>query len=299
MARIGTVFIHTNEKQILGALVSAYSMRRNSAHADRFDVRIVNHKDFPFFAAREGQEFLREGGTRVWRNDDLQSFTPLRFMPPELAGYAGKAVVTDPDVFAVGDIFELLDRDMGGKAILCKARGGSKRFASSVMLLDCARLTHWKCEEQFAELFAFKRDYMDWISLKCEDEETIGTFEEEWNHFDTLNENTRLLHNTRRKTQPWKTGLPVDFQEAERKGKKPEGLLRRLARGLTGGGGPTEKTYVAHPDAQQERFFFGLVRECLDKGIVSEDLLREQMRLNHVRHDAFQVIERLDRPAAA
>ena len=298
MSRTGTVFIHTNEKQIVGAIVSAHSMTRNSRHADRFDVRIIHFKDHPFLAAREGQGFLRDGATRIWRNDDLQSFTPLRFMPPKLAGYAGRAVVVDPDVFAVGDVHDLLSRDMQGKAIMCKARGETKRYASSVMLLDCAKLTHWDCEREFGELFEFKRDYMDWISLKCEPEETIGVFEEEWNHFDTLNERTRMLHNTRRKTQPWKTGLPVDFQDAERK-RKDGGILRRLRRSLLGETPPEQRRYVAHPDRNQERFFFGLVRECMENGLISEAMLREQMRLNHVRHDALEVIAGLDRQAAA
>ena len=72
-----TVFIHTNHKQYIGALVSAYSLRRNSRQADLFDIRILHHQEYPFFQAREGQRFLRYGGSRVWRNDDLQSFTPL------------------------------------------------------------------------------------------------------------------------------------------------------------------------------------------------------------------------------
>jgi hypothetical protein len=61
---------------------------RNSRHAGKFDVRFIHTRDHPFLAAREGQSFLRGGTTRVWRMDDLQSFTPLRFMPPtdELAG---------------------------------------------------------------------------------------------------------------------------------------------------------------------------------------------------------------------
>jgi len=33
---------------------------------------------------------------RPWFNDDLQSFTPTRFMPPELMAYQGRAVVIDP-----------------------------------------------------------------------------------------------------------------------------------------------------------------------------------------------------------
>ena len=50
--------------------------------------------------------------------------------------------------------------------------------------------------------------------------------------------------------------------------------------------------YKRHPDANQDRFFFGLLRECLDQGIVSEEMLREEMARNHVRHDALEVIER-------
>ena len=86
---------------------------------------------------------MRDGVERNWRNDDLQSFTPLRFMPPELMDYQGRAVVVDPDMFAVGDMFELLTRDMAGRAIMCRTRAGAKRisdgnYASSVMLLECA-----------------------------------------------------------------------------------------------------------------------------------------------------------------
>ncbi len=56
--------------------------------------------------------------------------------------------------------------------------------------------------------------------------------------------------------------------------------------------------YRRHPDRNQERFFFGLLRECLDEGIVTEDMLREEMCRNHVRHDAFEVLDRTS-PLAA
>ncbi len=292
-----TVFIHTNHKQLVGALVSSYSLKRNSRHPERFEVRIIHSEDYPFLKAREGQPFLREGKSWIWRYDDLQSFTPLRFMPPELVGYRGRAVVIDPDIFAVGDITGLLDRDMKGKAILCKARRTEKKFASSVMLIDCAKLTHWKCEEQFHELFEMKRDYMDWISLLCEAEETIGLFEDEWNSFDKLNEKTKLLHNTKRRTQPWKTGLPADFTPGEKVRRKEKlGLIGRIVHNFTARSAPT--AYEPHPDANQERFFFSLLRECVDKGIVSESLLREEMRRNHIRHDALKLLERAQ-PLAA
>ena len=75
------VFIHTNHKQILGAIVSEYSMKRNAANPDEFDVHLIRHEDYDWFAAYEGRPYLRGGTDRIWRNDDLQSFTPLRFMP--------------------------------------------------------------------------------------------------------------------------------------------------------------------------------------------------------------------------
>ncbi len=291
------VFIHTNHKQIVGALVARYALKRNSQHADSFDVRIIHTEDYPWLREFEGQMYLRDGVSRVWLYDDLQSFTPLRFMPPELMNYHGRAVVIDPDIFAVGDIWDLLNRDMQGKAILCRARSGPKGFidkcfASSVMLLDCARLTHWKAEQGFREMFEFKRDYMPWICLKMEAPDSIGPLENKWNDFDRLTADTRLLHNTRRKTQPWKTGLPTDWRPAERfRLFPPLAWIMRARRRLFGEYAFLGK-YRSHPDPNQERFFFGLLKECLEQGIVTDAMLKAEMASNHVRHDAFEVLER-------
>jgi hypothetical protein len=298
------VFIHTNHKQIVGALVAEHALRRNSRHNERFEVRIIEHKDYPFMQLREGQLYLRDGVKRPWLNDDLQSFTPLRFMPPELMGYQGRAVVIDPDIFAVGDVWNLLSRDMQGKAILCRRRAGPKGcidgcLASSVMLLDCAKLTHWRVEEQFNEMFEFQRDYQPWICLRTEPRETIGLFENEWNDFDRLTERTKMLHNTRRRTQPWKAGLPIDWRPAERfRLFPPVAWLMRARRRLFGEYGLLGR-YRSHPDPAQEAFFFGLLKELMEQGRVTETMLREQMLQNHVRHDALEVLARTPRLAAA
>jgi hypothetical protein len=293
------VFVHTNDKQLLGALVSAHSLRRHSRSPDRFDVRILDTRDHPFMFGRDGQAYLRNGGTRVWRDDDLQSFTPLRFHAPAAAGYAGRALVIDPDVFAVGDVWELLSRDMQGKALLCRVRPGNARrktyFASSVMLLDCARLTHWRCPEDFAALFARTRDYDAWMNLELEDAATIGLFEDCWNDFDRLAADTKLLHNTKRLTQPWKTGLPIDYTPADHAQPGPLGRwLRRARATLTGQ--PEQGRYRRHPDTAQERFFFGLLRECLEQGVVTREFLGDEIRRQHLRADAFDLIESV--PAA-
>lgn len=290
-----TVFIHTNHKQMLGAIVSRHSLKKRSASPDAFDVRFIEVKDFPCMAQREGDLYLRDGDKRPWLNNDLQSFTPLRFAPPQLMGYEGRAVVMDPDIFAVGDINELLNRDMEGKAIVCRPKSGAKArkgaWASSVMLLDCAKLTHWEFEREFNEMFIpAKRDYMDWVSLKLEDPGTIGLLEPCWNDFDHLDEHTKLLHNTKRKTQPWKTGLPIDYRPADTfQLFPPRHWLRRARRALFGDY-KFAGHYAKHPDPAQETFFFDLVRECMEDGVITEDQLRDEIRQGHVREDALQLV---------
>lgn len=291
------VFIHTNHKQIVGALVAEHALRRYSLHNDKFDVQIIRHEDYPFFKAHEGALYLRDGVRRPWFNEDLQSFTPLRFMPPALMNYQGRAVVIDPDIFAVADVWDLLSRDMHGKSILCRRRAGPKGwadgcFASSVMLLDNAKLKHWRVEETFHRLFTGELDYQTWIGLKDEAPQTIGLLENEWNDFDKLTEKTKMLHNTRRRTQPWKAGLPIDWRPAERfRPFPPIGWLLQARRRLFGEYGLLGH-YWQHPDPKQEQLFFGLLKECMEKGTVTEAMIGEEMRQNHVRHDAFEVIRR-------
>ncbi len=288
------VFIQTNERQLLGSLVSRYSLKRNSATPDAFDVEIMHTQDYPWLAAKEGQEFLRGGTTRVWQMHDLQSFTPLRFMPPKLMEFEGRAVVIDPDIFAVGDICELLNRDMDNAGVMGRRRSEkddkSWQIATSVMLMDCAKLTHWDPEREFDELFRFERDYKDWMVLAHEDQKNIGILDEEWNDFDRLTVKTKLLHNTKRRTQPWKTGLPVDYVPADKLKKYPllPALNRLRARvfgeyGLLG-------SYRPHPDPQQEKLFFSLLKECLEQGTVTEALVRDEMAKSHVRRDALSLV---------
>lgn len=289
------VFIQANHKQYIGALIAEYAIRRNSKHNDKFDIRIMHYDDFPVFKAHEGQKFLRDGEWREWVRNDLQSFTPTRFAPPQLMGFKGRAIVIDPDVFVIADIWDLFSRDMKGAAIMCRPKSGSKgkrgALATSVMLLDNAKLTHWKFDEQFAAMFDGSRDYMPWISLQYEDLSTVELLETEWNDFDHLDENTKALHNTHRKTQPWKTGLPVDYRAADSfRLFPPRHWLRRARRALFGDYGMAGR-YKRHPDPRQEAFFFGLVREAVETGVITEDVLREEMRQNHVRHDALELIK--------
>jgi len=280
------VFIHTNDKQMLGALVSAHSYRRNSRDPDAFEVRILRAEDYPELQEK-GRTFLRDGHERAWDPDDLQSFTPLRYAIPDEMGHHGVALVTDPDVFAVGDVAELFTRDLKGKAIWCRPRPGYDKItdplATSVMLLDCSKLSHWKFKEDIAALWAHRLDYLDWINLKREDLDTIGLLEPEWNDFDRLTPGTKLLHNTKRRTQPWKTGLPVDFTLRERRGLMS--FVMPIVRTVA-------PNYTRHPDRKQEAYFYALLAEALDTGSVSREQVEKEVRLGHVRPDSVELTDR-------
>ena len=277
-----TVFIQANDRQMVGAMISAYSYGRNAPKTRSFDVRILHVRDFSRLT-RPDQSVLRGGHVREWDPDDLQSFTPLRFAPPSLMNFEGRAIVTDPDCFAISDVAELFERDMGGKAIMVVARPGhngeSDYVATSVMLLDCAKLRHWDFERDLDGLFAQRFDYLDWIELKREDRSTVGFLEPEWNSFDKLDADTKILHTTKRRTQPWKTGLPVDYTLRET---GPLDFLRRLA----------NRRYQAHPDRNQEALVYSLLAEMVDKRLVTKDELVAEMAANHIRHDSLELIER-------
>ena len=93
-----TVFIQANARQMLGAKISALSYKKASSRPDSFDVKIMDAAKYPRLM-QEGQTILRGGHVRRWDPDDLQSFTPLRFAPPSLMKFEGRALVTDPDCF--------------------------------------------------------------------------------------------------------------------------------------------------------------------------------------------------------
>ena len=119
------------------------------------------------------------------------------------------------------------------------------------------------------------------MSLRLENPESIGFLEEEWNSFDKLEAETKLLHNTVRLTQPWKAGLPIDFSQNK------ETSTLRLMLGATKrrllGRTRSANVYQPHPNPCQTRFFFSALRDCLEAGQVSEALLLEHIERGYLR----------------
>lgn len=278
-----TVFIQSNNKQILGAKLAAYALKKHSKRPESFAVEILNTDATPEFQAFKGVPYLRKGALCPYDPEDLQSFTLSRFMPPERMGYQGRAIVIDPDIFAIHDICELLEFDLQGRAIAaCRKKTA---WDSSVMILDCAKLTHWGIADMLQELRDQKIDYADIISLR--NETSVFELTRLWNSLDLLTPETKMLHTTERLTQPWRTGLKIDFTRNPMP--KLFGLIpREWVHTLLG---KYPSTYQPHPDQHIEKFFFQLLADAMRDGAIDHAFLQSEINKKHVRADALAMVK--------
>lgn len=281
------VYIHTNRKQILGALVSKYTIERYSKNLDKFSVNILIAEENTDIQRILDKEICIEGRKTFYASNDLQSFTLARFLPPSLMNFNGRALVVDPDVFSTySDVWDLLGSDMGGNAIMMKAHKPGQ-WATSVMLLENERLAHWRFAQLIDALLSQAIDYRDQMTLRNESAQ-IGQLSEVWNSYDKLDQSTKLLHNTMRITQPWKTGLAVDFRQKRLKpilGVIPREWLHVMA-------GRNPYRYRQHPDPKQISFFFGHLKSALLSNIIAQNVVQNEIDLRHIRPDAFNILEK-------
>jgi hypothetical protein len=260
------VFIQSNEQQLLGAILAKYAIQRFNPS---LHVEIIKVEEVPAFQKFVGSTYRPNYGTYTF--DDLQSFTLTRFMPPELMQYEGRALVIDPDIFAVADITPLFSLDLKGAAIAACPKHNA--FDTSVMLLDCDKLKHWSIDSILSEIKKDGSAYAAWMDLRNEKVHPLSRI---WNSLDSLNAETKMLHTTVRLTQPWKTGLPIDFTFNPMP--KLFGVIPRFWASYP-------KTYQPHPDAVVEKFFFTLAHDALKAGAVTESMLDTAISNQDIRSD--------------
>lgn len=272
------IFIQSNKKQFLGAKIAKYAMEtRGKATAHGIPVTIIEVEQVPAFQHMVGKPY-RKGNYAPYSFEDLQSFTLTRFMPPELMHFTGRALVIDPDIFALTDITPLIDTDLGSAAIAaCRKKDA---WDSSVMVLDNARLAHWKIADMLNDIAAGARSYEDISTLRTE---TAGIVElsRQWNSLDHLDATTKMLHTTLRLTQPWRTGLPIDF--TWNPVPKLFGIIPRIWVQR-----PTH--YQPHPDKNIEKFFIDLFRETYRAGVITDPEIDAAIAAHDLRADAHALL---------
>ncbi len=273
---------------MLGAKLAKYSFEKEAGPNRAFEAKLIVAEELPEMQKFVGSVFRTGGRLRTYTFDDLQSFTITRFKPPELMGYQGRAIVIDPDIFALPgtDIGELFSLDLEGNDVAACRREHKDKWESSVMLLDCAKLTHWKLSEMLNKLAAKKIDQSSYMWL--ETGERVKQIPWKWNSMDTIQGDSKILHTTNRLTQPWKTGLRIDFtQKALPKifGIIPREPVHRLL-----GKYPTH--YQPHPDQKIVDFFFTLVKNALADGALTMEEVQNEIKQKHVRSDLLEVLKR-------
>jgi hypothetical protein len=278
------IYIHTNNKQKLGAKLAKYAMERYLTDKE-IVVQILNVDELAPFKNFAGVEYKRKGKLIKYDPTDLQSFTLSRFMPPQLNGYEGRAMVIDPDIFALADVSEFFNQDMEGKKIACCIKKDARD--SSVMLFDCAQMRDWSIEKILGMLKSKELDYSDIMELRVFTESDIKPVPRIYNNLDTLTDDTVLVHTTNRLTQPWSTGLKIDFTRnnpGSYFGIIPKIPILKLM-------GKWPSTYQPHPDPRVEQIFFNLLKEALTNHVVTKSELEEEVEKNRLRKDIFEKIK--------
>jgi hypothetical protein len=158
------VFSGWDRRQADAAEVFAFSVREN-ASVD-VDVRFLKLDKMPV---------QRTGVTE---------FSYSRFLVPLLCGYEGRALFADGcDMLCLGDVSELAQWDMQGKP-LCVVkheplrrvpRHDRARSWTSLMLMDCAKLTGWGLD------YVQRQSDDQLMRLRTLGDDQIGDLPGEWN----------------------------------------------------------------------------------------------------------------------
>ena len=137
----------------------------------------------------------------------------------------------------------------------CRGRATTDQpdyIATSVMLLDCARLTHWQFDKDLDDLFAHRFDYVDWIELKREDRSTIGVARTRMERFRPPDPADQAAPHDQAADPAVEDRACRSTIRCARRG--PFDFLRRL----------TTRRYAPHPDRNQEAYVYALLAEMVD-----------------------------------
>ena len=138
------IYIQANANQWIAARVAKFAVEtRGRARERGIPVALMNVNEMPCFKAFTGATIRSGPLMTTYDPGEVQSFTLSRFMPPELMGYSGRALVLDPDVFALADVGELLATDLRGNAIAaCPRADGWESQRHAARLRQTSPLEH-------------------------------------------------------------------------------------------------------------------------------------------------------------
>jgi Glycosyl transferase family 8 len=141
---------------------------------------------------------------------NITEFSHYRFMIPQLRGHTGRAIWLDSDMVCLADLNELFNVEMGDHAFLAKRSlhpSGEVRWGLSVAVYDNARCSFdldRYAREIDEGLYAYNDLQQMTPRFLARYPFSVGAIDEQWNCYDELTPQTKLIHYTNLHTQPWK-----------------------------------------------------------------------------------------------
>jgi len=271
------IFVHTNDVQLLGAKVAAFSFSRALPRESSVKVSVLSTEIFSELLHFHGSVYFYKGREVTFDINDIQSFTLMRLAIPEVMKYKAKSLVVDPDVFWVSSespcqLFDYVD---AGRPIACVH---DQHWRTSVMVTNNQELRSWSMADTISAL-KNGADYKQLIELAHVDQSQINSLPPRFNCFDNLPASGKILHFTRRQTQPWRTGLPL-------REKYSKSLGVRTIKALLG-----RNKHIPHPDPELERLFFKIAREALTAGYITRAEVLQAQSAELVRPDFLELLD--------
>ena len=171
-------------------------------------------------------------------------------------------------------------------------------YHSSLMLLECSELRHWRFEPLLDDVFGKRVDFQDWMMLSTAVQPigSVVALNESWNSIDVLSSHTQFLHISDPRTQPWMTTLPwvesrmnYKVQEEGLIGDTREPAATSTAAAAAATDNATER-YYAHTDPAIERAFFELLRDALRSGAVEPRFVEQERTAQRMRPDVWEML---------
>ena len=273
------IYIQSNKYQKLAAMVSKYSFERFG-----HEVEIMSVEENDLLMDKHNKEILRKGKKTIYRND-LQSFTLLRFLAPQLNNHKDKILIIDPDIFALKDPKKIIEDHRNIFDLSCVFYNNKPR--SEMMLVDAARVK-WNFKNIISKLFNFEIDYEDLMNLKFDINLNINKIDKCYNSHDKIQDDTILLHTTNRITQPWKEGLKINFFKHNlSKFQIFKEHLKKII-GISHNKELISKTFLKHPNKDVENSVKSLFKEAKRLNYFSQKDLEKEIANFNISKKIFE-----------
>jgi len=269
------IFIQSNPQQELAAKVSSYSFKRFGFK----NIEILHLNNIKELKDKFNKRYLRSGKKIIFKKNDLQSFTLIRFLPPKI--FNDFCLIIDPDVFAVKNPAESLKHYIKSKnnKIFCTKK--NDKFKSEVYILNCKNFDLWNFDKIIDDLFTNKLDYQKLINFEFLNKNLIGELECNFNVWDKIDEKTILLHTTNRITQPWKEDLNIDFKIYTSKINFLKNYINKIL-GRNHNSKIFEKKYKPHPNMIVSNFVENIFKEAYINNYINYEEILYAIANNYI-----------------